>query len=65
MLKSLIIAITSIVVLMTAWLMVQVLWKRTFQEYIHDDDVLAERRSCKNCGCTKACPNKEKVLENE
>jgi len=63
MIKSLIIAIVSIIALMLGWLLIQILWKRTFSDYILDDDVLAERRSCKNCGCTEACENKKQAVE--
>ena len=63
MIKSLIIAITSITLLMTVWVTVQTFWKKTFQDYISDADVLAERRSCKNCGCTEACENKKQTLK--
>ncbi|MBK8053382.1 MAG: hypothetical protein IPK35_08950 [Saprospiraceae bacterium] len=65
MIQSLIIAITSITALMMGWLIVQLLWKKTFREYISDEDVLAERRSCKNCGCTEACENKREFLKIE
>lgn len=63
MIKSLIIAITSVTGLMLIWLIIQTFWKRTFRDYISDEDVLAERRSCKNCGCTEACSNKPGKLE--
>ncbi|MBK8625017.1 MAG: hypothetical protein IPN86_05495 [Saprospiraceae bacterium] len=62
MIKSLIIAITGISALMIGWLMIQTFWKKTFRDYISDEDVLAERRSCKNCGCTEACENKREFL---
>jgi hypothetical protein len=64
MIKSLIIAITSITLLIMVWVTVQTFWKKTFQDYISDEDVLAERRSCKNCGCTEACENKRELLNN-
>ncbi len=64
MIKSLIIAITSITLLMMVWVTVQTFWKKTFRDYISDEDVLAERRSCKNCGCTEACENKKELLNN-
>ena len=65
MIKSLLIAITCITALMMGWLMVQLWWKKTFREYISDEDVLADRRSCKNCGCTEACENKRELLKSE
>lgn len=60
MLRSLIIAIGLTVVLVLAWGLVQALWKNTFREEYTEEDVLAGRRSCSNCGCTTACANKEK-----
>ena len=56
--KSLVMAIGGIIALMLAWTGVQYFWKKTFSEYITDDDVLAERRSCGNCGCSTACQKK-------
>ena len=54
------IGIGGIVALMLLWALVQGFWRKTFAENITDQDVLAERRSCGNCGCTKVC-KKEKV----
>jgi hypothetical protein len=48
---------------MAGWALVQLFWKKTFAEYVSDDDVLAERRSCGSCGCTTAC--KKRPLENK
>ncbi len=60
MLKSLFIAIGGIVGLMLVWVAIQALWRKTFSDdYTTDDDVLAGRRSCGNCGCTTICKNKE------
>jgi hypothetical protein len=56
-----VIAIGGIVALMLAWVWVQSVWRKTFSENISDEDVLAERRSCGSCGCTKVC-KKEKVI---
>lgn len=53
------IGIGAIVVMMLAWVWVQGRWRETFSENISDEDVLAERRSCGNCGCVKVC-KKEK-----
>lgn len=50
-----VIGMVGIVVLMLSWALVQSLWKKTFSENISDEDVLAERRSCGNCGCGKVC----------
>jgi hypothetical protein len=45
------ITIIVVVGLMLIWVGVQALWRNTFAEYIQDEDVLADRRSCGNCGC--------------
>ncbi len=63
MLESLIIAVGGIIAMMTLWVIVQTLWRRTFAEYLSDEDVLADRRSCSNCGCTTICENKSNQLE--
>lgn len=48
---------------MIFWVMIQSWWRNTFHEYTSDDDVLAGRSSCTNCGCTTACKkNKEKLI---
>lgn len=59
MLQSLIIAVGLTVVMVLAWLLVQLLWKRVFSEEYREDDVLAGRRSCANCGCTGICERKQ------
>ncbi|MBK9013823.1 MAG: hypothetical protein IPM82_06900 [Saprospiraceae bacterium] len=58
MIKSLLIAIGGIVSLMLVWVAV-LLAENLFRGYTTDEDVLAGRRSCGNCGCTTACKNKE------
>ena len=63
MLESFIIAVGGIIAMMTLWVIVQMLWRKTFAEYLSDEDVLADRRSCSNCGCTTICENKRKQLE--
>ena len=60
MVKSFIIGIGFIVTIAVAWLFVQILWKSNFSEEYADDDVLAGRRNCSNCGCTTVCKRKEK-----
>ena len=44
-----------IVFLMVAWAFVQSMWKLVFAENVQDEDVLADRRSCGNCGCSGVC----------
>jgi len=65
MLKSLLIGTGGIIGLMLLWTVVQSLWRKTFAGYTSDEDVLAERRSCGNCGCTAACEKKPKELSTE
>ncbi len=51
--------------LMLAWVGVQSLWRKTFSDYVNDEDVLAERRSCGNCGCITICENKKKEVQQQ
>ena len=59
MFKSLIIGIGVTVTIVLVWALVQTLWKKTFREEYLEDDVLAGRRSCSNCGCTGICERKD------
>ena len=59
MITSLLIGIGGIVGLMIAWVVVQALWRRIFADYLTDEDVLADRRSCGNCGCATVCTRKK------
>ncbi|MBT8189264.1 MAG: hypothetical protein HKN67_12945 [Saprospiraceae bacterium] len=43
--------------LLILWAGVQSLWRKSFSDYIEDEDVLAARRSCGNCGCHGICKN--------
>ena len=52
---SYIIGIGSVVFLMIAWIAVQFLWRRVFADHVTDEDALAGRTSCGNCGCTTVC----------
>jgi hypothetical protein len=65
MLKSLIIGIGGIVVLMILWVVVQSVWKKTFSDYMSDEDVLAGRNSCGNCGCGTVCKKESGQLSTE
>jgi len=58
MLTTLITATTAITLLVIGWAVVQKLWGNTFSDYLEDEDVLAGRTKCGNCGCTTACANK-------
>ena len=55
MVKSLMIGAGGIVFLMLIWVMIQYSWRETFAEHLSDEDVLAGRTSCSNCGCTTVC----------
>ncbi|MDF1863881.1 MAG: hypothetical protein P1U70_03540 [Saprospiraceae bacterium] len=58
MIKSLIMGIGGVVSLMIIWMVVQSQWRRIFSENLSEEDVLAGRTSCSNCGCTTVCKNK-------
>jgi hypothetical protein len=60
MIESLVIGITGIVSMMLLWVIVQSLWRNIFPDQLIDDDVLAGRTSCSNCGCTTVCKNRAK-----
>ena len=60
MIQSLIIGLGLIITIVLLWTFIQTQWRDTFQEEYFEDDVLAGRRSCSNCGCTTVCANKEK-----
>ena len=61
MFGSLGVAITVIVLLMVGWMLIQQIWGEVFAEELTDEDVLAERRSCGNCGCGRVCKNKSRT----
>jgi hypothetical protein len=52
MLSTIGIAVGSVVAMMLFWALIQAIWRHTFKDYITDEDVLADRRSCSNCGCS-------------
>lgn len=58
MIQSFLTAVSILVGLVLFWVAVQALWRKVFADYVNDEDGLAERRDCGNCGCTKACENK-------
>jgi len=60
MIQSLVIGIGLTSALVLGWAVVQAHWKNIFREEYLEEDVLAGRRSCSNCGCTNLCKkNKE------
>lgn len=65
MIWTYLIGIFGIVALMVAWAGVQYLWKMIFPEHVTDDDAMAGRTKCSNCGCTTACENKTKLLKTK
>ncbi len=59
MIYSYLIGIAVIVLIMLAWVWIQARWRETFADEITEEDVLAERRSCGNCGCGTVCKLKD------
>jgi len=58
MIESFLIGIGGMIALMIIWIGVQSLWRKIFSDYISDDDVLAGRTKCSNCGCITICKEK-------
>ncbi len=46
--------------LVVVWVIVQRQWASAFSEHLTDDDALAERSTCGNCGCITICEKKKK-----
>ena len=65
MIESLTIGIGGIVSLLLVWVLVQTGWRRIFAEHIADDDVLAGRTKCGNCGCTTVCSRRADDLNEK
>ena len=59
------IGIGGIVSMMIIWVVVQSFWGKTFAEHLTDEDVLAGRTKCGNCGCTTICENKKGQISTE
>jgi hypothetical protein len=62
MIQSLLIGIGGVIVLMLFWVVVQTFWGKAFSEYMSDEDAMAGRTKCSNCGCTTACENKNRPV---
>jgi hypothetical protein len=62
MIQSYIIGIGGVVLLMLIWIVVQSKWRKTFSDHVVDEDALAERSTCGNCGCTSICENRRNEL---
>jgi hypothetical protein len=60
--NSLITGTVGIIALMIAWTWVQNGWKKVFRDDITDEDVLAGRSTCGNCGCLTICKKNDKEL---
>ncbi|MFT4568392.1 MAG: hypothetical protein ACI9FN_003361 [Saprospiraceae bacterium] len=58
------IGIIGITGLMILWAMIQYLWRIVFMDQQTDEDVLAGRSSCGNCGCGTPCEKKRSGLKN-
>ncbi|MCB0565387.1 MAG: hypothetical protein KDD01_13520 [Phaeodactylibacter sp.] len=65
MIGSFLIGIGGMIFLMAAWVIIQSLWRKSFSDYLSDEDVLADRASCGNCGCATACERKRKPIATE
>jgi hypothetical protein len=57
MIGSLTMGILGITALMVIWILVQNLWREAFADQINEEDVLALRSRCGNCGCVEVCEN--------
>ena len=64
MITKYIIGILGITGLMILWAIIQYLWKVAFIDQQTDEDVLAGRSSCGNCGCGTTCKKKKSELRN-
>jgi len=62
MIETFIIAVAGIVGLMILWIVIQTLWRSVFADHIAEDDVLAGRTKCANCGCVSVCRENGKRL---
>ncbi len=52
------IAILGIIFMMIIWVFIQNIWKSAFKDHLADEDALAGRNSCGNCGCGNICDKK-------
>jgi hypothetical protein len=53
--ESLLMGTGIMIFLVVLWWAVQSGWKKTFAEQLTDEDVLAGRSRCGNCGCRDIC----------
>lgn len=59
MITSYLIGTGAMIILMVLWLLVQRQWGKSFADQLNDEDVLAGRSNCGNCGCTTYCEKNE------
>ena len=62
MFETIIIAIGGVVGMMILWTGIQALWRKVFSDHIVEEDVLAGRTKCGNCGCVTVCRDNGKHL---
>lgn len=60
MIWSYVIGIGGTIILVVLWVLVQAYWRKIFADHITDEDVLAGRTDCGNCGCLTTCKNNNK-----
>ena len=60
-----IIGIAGIIFLMVGWITIQTVWRRVFSDHVSDEDAMAERTTCGNCGCKTVCENKNRKIRIE
>lgn len=65
MIIKLTIGILSIIIMMSAWIGVQSLWRKVFFDRDADEDVLARRSGCGDCGCSVVCSKKKLETNNK
>jgi len=63
--ETYIIGICGVVFLMVGWITIQAWWGKTFPDHVIDDDPMAGRTKCSNCGCTTVCENKSQDFSFE
>lgn len=59
-----IIGMAGIIGLMTLWVIIQQHWKKAFSDGHVDEDALAGRSDCSNCGCNTPCVNRKLTTKN-
>ncbi len=65
MMEKYLIGTLAVAGLMLAWVGIQALWRHAFSENLVDEDVLAGRTDCGNCGCLTACEIKKSLTNKK